>query len=54
MRQEQESQTQDHPNSHDLYLGTQNHASQVDDEDDFVIPTKSLREVISLLLLSPN
>ncbi|KAG0282816.1 hypothetical protein BGZ96_012814 [Linnemannia gamsii] len=45
-RQEQESQTRDHANFHDPYLGTQNHASQDEDENDFVIPTKSLREFL--------
>lgn len=54
MRQEQELEqgSQSHEDSfyHDPHLGTQNHAQDEDDdtENDFVIPTKSLREVTTL------
>ncbi|KAF8942575.1 hypothetical protein BGZ47_006336 [Haplosporangium gracile] len=57
MRQEMESQ-QENSRFYDPHLGTQNHEQDNDDEEnDFIIPTKSLREVPLLHnspILSPN
>ncbi|KAF9147191.1 hypothetical protein BG015_011217 [Linnemannia schmuckeri] len=48
MRQDMESQ-QGHSCFYDPHLGTQNHAQNNDDEEnDFIIPTKSLREFLEI------
>lgn len=58
MRQEQEleqgSQSREDSFYHDPHIGTRNHAQDEDDdtENDFIIPTKSLREVTTSLCLT--